>query len=225
MIRRGNEKNNVLMVTDLDEVLTLIGPPWYERLRGSRVIERYFGTLQELSPQQVCSRERYYISEWLGRGSAVPLDVREEIMSVYTDPTFYERCELTAFGRAVDALAAMPFCEKIHIVSRTIPGTEQAKADFVERNFRNAHLINLVMVHPSTPKSHFVKDVDWTVFIDDSPSEVIDIVTNTDSVGKEIMIPRMGYNYPTPGRLAELTESLSLQLCYYSVFEEPEEGG
>jgi hypothetical protein len=191
-----DDRRNVVVVTDMDEVLVNISPKWYRKVRENwNIFAPYFRDLGDLTDLQVLQRPIYLMNDWLKKDEIpkLPEEIVEAYLSLYRDNNFYEDLHPTAFGKGIGVLSRQNFLEKIYIVSHTVKGGEDSKVQFFRKWF-NHPKIELVMLPTSTPKSEYIKGIAYNTFIDDSPAVMYDVIKNTSSFLKEFMIPQLGYN-------------------------------
>jgi hypothetical protein len=179
----------------MDETLVNITPVWYRRIFENKdLFHPHTQKLLEYSEYEILFRKEYWFNDWLFSSVKDKLELEriEKIYkSFYLEPGFYDSCELTHFGQSVKILALQDFGE-IHVVSHTYPEQEDEKRRFIyERIGRKVKFIPLEF---NTKKSEYIKNINYDTVADDNPYYLMDIIENTDSFGKEFMIPALGYN-------------------------------
>jgi hypothetical protein len=187
--------NKSIIATDMDEVLVNICPVWHRKL-----VERanFFGPWLDVDPktiEEIMGRGEYYLDKWLTRPNVggLPRDVHSEFMSLYIEDDFYADCDITEMGKAIWLASKSSGVDQIYVVSHTIPGTEQSKLDWLRRHMPSDK-IELIAVPPGVPKSEFLKTVDYTMYIDDRIDILLEVMRNSDSIGKQFLYPILGYN-------------------------------
>jgi len=132
----GNDKRASVLVSDLDEVLTLISPLWYKKiLNNFHKFKDYFKDLGELSDKEILNRETYYINNWLLKDNidTLPKEIYEEFFSLYTSGTFYTECTPTNFCKGLLTLERQSWVDSIYILSHTEPETIKDKLRFCKK--------------------------------------------------------------------------------------------
>ena len=176
----GRERR--LLVSDLDEVLVMA---------CHKVIRLAYSDGNEEAkalflPSDFVAREKYHL---------------------FSDPTtfgkyygkgHYDTLIPTKLGQGLsDMLAEANPLLDLAIISHhdeKNPESRESKEQFVKRWWPQAKLF---IVDTGIPKSETILKEglsNWTTFIDDRIDIVADVVLNTMSIGKEVMLPRFGYN-------------------------------
>jgi 5'(3')-deoxyribonucleotidase len=222
MMNGGRGGNRMRIVTDMDEVLTHITPEWVRRAkRESATLQAHFKLEQELREQDIYARDVYYLQDWLAREAELAPEAKKAFMELYQEPDFYEHCQPTRWAETLMLMTEQFYCEKIWVVTHTMPGMEMAKLRWLESHMPSGK-VEIVCVPPSVPKSHAIVEVgagDWTTFADDSPAVLVDVMDNTDSRGREVLVPMMGWNKNHKSVL-EAAARNSAELIFYSPWVE-----
>lgn len=171
-----------VVVSDLDEVLVNITIPWIVAIRESGKAPQIPA---DLSIRDIINRREYYISK--------EYDVDVEIVNSFYSGDFYRRLKPTTIGAAFAEMLKQGSID-LCIVSHGMEPTNKSKAEWVKRWFPKATLIIADMDQKKSEVINGSKFSDYSMFLDDRPEVMLDVLENTNSLGKELMMPQYGYN-------------------------------
>jgi hypothetical protein len=210
---------NVLFITDMDEVLTCIGPVWYSGILEKReIFEPYFDLNKIKNPNDILKRDIYYMDKYLRKEGVteIPYEVLDVYYDIYKDTNFYSKCELTNFGKSLVLLSKQSFCEGIVVVSHCIPGTEDSKKRWLAEKFERSSKVTVEFIPSNIPKSEVIKDYpEYSCYAEDRIDIIKEVIINTKLEGKEFYIPKLGYNKITD----DLVTIAGLASCEIKTFE------
>jgi len=216
-------KQKKVLVTDLDEVLVDSTALW----KG--VILRRSGHLTLVPPavtneefiSTVRNRKIFDLTGHLNK--ELGFDFSESyVMGLYMNhEDFYEHLDVTEKMGASVSLVCNRQKElnfEVHILSHypDIEGNEhilKSKERFVKRFFKDAVLHQ---IPKSVSKAQYISDniSEYTTFIDDRMDIMRDVLANTDSYGKEFLMPKLGYNVPDDDLKALISEKDAMFYLY-----------
>lgn len=194
----NKKKENLIVISDMDEVLTYISPVWYSKIRENwSIFEPYFKNLGDLNKDSILDREEYYLNKWLKKENVekIPSDILEKYLGLYMNGDFYKDCKPSKFGIGLGLLCLNNTIEKMYILSHTIPGTEESKRAFFEEYYKHTKT-ELVMLPPNISKHQWINDnkIDYDLFIDDRVDIIRDVILHTKSDFRDFYVPEFGYN-------------------------------
>jgi hypothetical protein len=226
----GNRK---LLVADMDDVLVNCTPKWVRKatqdpeigqLPGVAALAARGGSLRDAT----MGRPAYYLQKWL----SVPAYADGRFNALYReDPSFYDGLPPTPFAESV-RLALAGFggaVEHVHVVTLTMGGGDpvnESKVRWLESFFEGHRgKVTFHLTPPGVKKSEVMlrhcQEPD--AFADDSLGNVADVLLVEKVRPKQILIPKMGHNYPAHAEIAQLAALSRVELSYYSNLHHPEE--
>jgi hypothetical protein len=162
----------------------------------------------------VLSRDEYMLRDWMGLSGKTA----EIFDSIYHDngDTFYDGLQPTSFANSLLKGIEYHTIEKVYIMSHCSPNGNSSKERFIEKHFHHPKF-EFVAVPYTKTKSQVINemDIDYMSFVDDSLTNIMDVMKNTVSGTRDFTMPRLGYNAITDD-LAELVEEKFARLGYYS---------
>ena len=199
------------ILVDMDDVLVRISPKFYSAIRKNWAhYSPWFMDYGMMSPEKVMDRPVFTMEGWLMKPEFLSdLDqykaIREVIYRHFAADFFsqdvYSDLEPTKLAKDIlmnDALLARDEIKKIYILTRypaEVPEMLQSKKDFCARFFRNKKIEMLpVPLYNTKAQAVTAAGIHWDLLIDDELSNIVDFIDHSDISGKEIMIPRYGYN-------------------------------
>lgn len=217
-----NEEPKVI-VTDMDETLCNIAPVCVNFMYSNPGVFKPFFKLDEpYTEEEVCSRSEYYLEKWLKRDEIeeVPKEIVDLMLAIFSRPDFYDYCQPTNFAKALKRFASHKLCKEIIILTHIVSEDQiQPKVNWLRKFFGEeiSNRIKFQAVPYTEKKSKFIMEnhIEWDSFADDSLNNIYDMILYAEGFGKEILIPKMGYNKPTE-RLENMVDGFNLQLFYLS---------
>lgn len=192
------EEGKKLVVSDFDETAVNITFKWVE-------IGKQLGIFPvEITPEMVLNRKEYYITKLISdkhfNEKLKPhikdpnIKTKDDLACViYKQSNFYDDLLLTEFGNALKTLNDNKLIDLVFI-SHTMKENKESKENFIKKNFPGA---TYYLVDAKVKKSEVINDNNlnnYSTFADDSLNIIYDVILNTNSVGKEFIIPKFGYN-------------------------------
>lgn len=222
-----NEKQNLIIVADCDEVLTNISPLWSHLIhKHGDYFGKYFDLVENFDYKKdyskVLMRDEFYLNNYF-RKKGLELSEEEEkelfkrFFSLYDNEHFYKFCKPTRMCHALVGLCNTNYINKLYIVSRTTDNTEKNKRLFLENTFKGLkNKVEFIPVPMNGKKSDVINGIGRVdVFMDDELKNVYDVIENVKGE-MDIYIPKLGYNKPTE-KLKELSEKNNKNILYYDL--------
>jgi len=137
-------------------------------------------------------------------------------MHIYRDEKFYDDLIPTKLGIAV-AKSTHDMNIDLVIISHLTEENIVGKRRFCEKFFPKAR--HILVPHTVKKSSVINKEgLDYCTFIDDRAENIEDVVLNTQSFGKEFMLPKFGHNQEiSRGALLNIHENSSKLTFYENV--------
>jgi len=215
-------RERAILLTDMDEVLCHMTPEWMRRiLHNADKFKDHFDLDRIGDELDIMGRSEYYIDRFLLKQGLTecPKHIKDAFMALYTEPDFYQHCAPTEWATAVLAMTSQSYVDQIYVVTRTMPGTEKGKLDWVSEHLPSSK-IKLVCVPWEMRKSDAIKELgvndSYTTFVDDNPREVVDVMDNTLSAGKEFLVPMLGWNAHHPDIMEAAVRNMVTELYFYN---------
>lgn len=219
---RLRDGRNLIVATDMDEVLTDICPTWVEFMISNQKafskhfdLERFEGKSKEEIREMVMNREVPYIDKWLKTSTEVPKVIEDLFYAMYTRNDFYSYCKPTKFAFYLKDMLNRGLIKELYVISHTMEGNKASKDKWLNDFFgsKNVKFI-CVPFGPGVPyisKADVINQekIEYDVFIDDGVKNIIDVMKNTFSVGKEFLMPKLNYNNFTDEQQSEIKELLN----------------
>lgn len=219
--RLTNKEDNIL-VSDIDETIVNISPKAYRTLVEKRdIFEEFLDFSTIYTPDQVLQRDTFGLDVWLLKDKKKPLpeELQKKFYEIFDDENFYDDLNLTLFGESLKDFSKLSNMKAIYLVSHCV-GEKQinSKLKLLKRVYSNFIDEGKIFFQPldmSIKKSDFMKEIEWTSFADDHLGVIEDVITNSISFGKELLIPRLGYNSETE-KFMRMCDSLNIHYHYFT---------
>lgn len=210
------------VVVDMDETLCNVAPVFVKILEANKeIFAPYFKLDEPYTERDVCLREEYYLEKWLIREEVGLENVPEFLMGIFNDiwsrPDFYTYCKPTQYALSLKNLVNNDNICKNLIIVTTVLSDEQikAKVDFLYDLYGDNEKVIFIPVPVGKSKSEAIMEekIEWDSFADDKLENIFDMVCYAKGFGKEILIPKMGYNQPNK-EFRKLAKNFKLQVFY-----------
>jgi len=198
-----------VIVTDIDEVVFNITPKWtqriihnpmlFQRIRNMEPMYAYNNGFEELY-KATQERPEYDLCNWL----KLPRIARALAFTLYADDErFYHDIPLTKFG--MNLLSGGKHRKIIflsHILGRPC---DDSKKEMIHHYFKNCD-IEYYTLFNGFSKGDKINEVcpNFSVFIDDLPANLLDVMDKCGDEKKKFLFPLKGYN----ARIIEESEKL-----------------
>jgi hypothetical protein len=195
-----------LVVSDVDEVVVSAFPKWLFNLVENGTIKR------DLTFADIFNREEYYLDKTFG------IEDKEAFYDAYAEG-FYDDLKPTFFGSKMFSMHQAGYIELVLITS-TVERTKESKRSFLERYFPGV-LVYYTDFFSSEKKSDVIKKNSlnhYSLFIDDYHKNIVDVMFNTDSFGKEFLLPKFGHNNLSDkldNTQKEIISKAQIKVAYY----------
>jgi len=184
-----------LIISDLDECLVNITPKWI-------LIGKELGIFSpEITSEDIFNRKHYYISDFIdwerikGHIKDKSIKNKDDLAKIiYNQKGFYDDLAPTKLGIALSRFLDNKLIDLVIISHHSCEKSRDSKIDFIKKYFPSCQYY---IINTNQRKSWIVngqKLNDYTTFIDDSLINIYDMIVNSNSVGKEFIIPKYGYN-------------------------------
>lgn len=226
MIKEYDVNAPKTIVTDMDEVLVNISHIWYNLLLGKKqVFGSHFDFNKASNSNDIFNREEYYLNNWLLKdGMSLPKEKLDEFLAVYDTPTFYQDyCTLTTFGKGLILMGMQKVVKKIYILSHCVSNQSvDSKYKFICSQYKDIsskiEFIPIVGTMNKPEKYAFMQNVDYDMYAEDRLDVMEDVIDNTDSSGREFIMPNLGYNKVTPEFVEKIADKEILYNRYDNIF-------
>lgn len=198
-------KRNI--ATDADEVLVMMSGKWMKKI------------IQHPSTKAfITSKEWKYVlnNHPLNRNffdiltifdesyHVISTRYRQDMMELYfLDETFYDDLNPSFYMKSLLTMAKHQVLQDVYVVSSCIdlshPVTK-SKFKFLEKNFHEIRQAGVTVRYffsqGKEKKSDLINgyNLNYHSFVDDHVENIVDVIENTNSFGKEFLIPRYRYN-------------------------------
>jgi len=127
--------------------------------------------------------------------------VKDDFYKLYTDDeNFYRNSPFLNMIKVINTISNQDICKKIVFLSHYITQPEATRKKEIFDGLFSESKMEFVGIqggpNHKNNKSTWLNDnlPEWTLFIDDSPRVLLDILNNCDCKNKNILYPRYGYN-------------------------------
>lgn len=238
-VRKIQERKE-LIVCDWDGVVQSIELIWMKLVqRNKDVFKGYFDETfypDTYVPRDgknyaefITSRTEYYLNEWMRIPGVDKNDKLEKLfMDLYEQyEFFYEDCMYCPMASGLALLVRQDFCKVIFLshVPSTFENTHDERKLKAFEKFRDDNdlgdKVSLVMIPSDVKKSTWINEnvSHYTSFVDDRFDIIMDVIQNTDSKTKTMLMPMYGYSvkaYNTYDNAQEIIDSKRVTFQYYA---------
>lgn len=205
-----NTKNKV--VVDMDEVLTDIVPYWMAKVLSESSLYEFLKEhrkecLNDLIKAHPSNRLEYCVLKHLGDYEDNPLPewFKKKVFELYfEDENFYHNLQPTPYAKILRSLVENKIVSDLLVVTKCgssirLP-VNKSKILWLQNFFEGlikTRNIKFCFIEKDEKKSDAIKEQgfeDYNTFVDDHIDNIMDVIKNTDSRGKEFLIPKMTYN-------------------------------
>lgn len=207
-----------VIISDIDEVVFNITPKWtqrimhnvmlFQRIRNYEPIFAYNKSFDELY-KSTQERPEYDLCNWL----MLPRRARALAYTLYADDEkFYHDLPLTKFG--TNLLSGGKHRKIIflsHILGRPC---DESKKEMIFHHFKNCD-IEYYTLFNGFSKGDKINEIcpDFSVFIDDHPDNIKDVMEKCGDEKKKFLFPLKGYNANMITDLEKLVKEKKLNLA------------
>jgi hypothetical protein len=191
------------IICDVDEVIFSLSPKWvsmalkdkilFPRIRNFDVIAAH-NAGKDAFIACVLNRTEYDLTKWLGLSDLA----KDYFMDIYREcTTFYSDLPLTTFGTN---LLVNKQAKKMIFVSHVVGGpVDDSKKEAIHSRFKNSNYA-YYSVMGGFKKSDKIKEVcpEFDMFVDDCPSNILDVMSECGKPGQKFLMPMYGYNKTAP---------------------------
>ena len=198
-----------VIATDCDDVLVNTAGKWVRHILSddsivSQIPEENLKKVLQAHPM---NREEFDITTHFGGGDWLTESLKKKMLDKYFhDATFYDDLNPSVYAAGLIGMAQAGIVESIWVITSCVdlkyPVTA-SKVVFLNRLFGELKMtvpVHYVFTEKGETKADAIKakDIRYNSFVDDHLSNIIDVVKNTPSEGKEFLIPRYRYNSVLP---------------------------
>ena len=212
-MKQGSNENMTMrkeiIIVDWDGCLQMIDKAWCYLVKTQEdklspwldysKLENY-GTADFLV--DLFNREEYYLDKWLLKDGIekLPEGAYQFFMGLYSHcDFFYDGCDFLLMMDAMAGMAQQNYVSEIIILTH-VPftnGRDLRKEKIFEEKIKPiSGKFKLVQLHTTQSKGEWIRDnkPDFTVFVDDNPNVIRDVVEKNSLFEKFIYMPIYGYN-------------------------------
>jgi hypothetical protein len=198
----------------MDDVLVDCSTPWVKvilndtKLRGA-LSETQFSSAINSNP---ANRLQYPILTHFEEDFEKKYPELGKLMlnKFFYDPNFYDNLQTSAYYHLLrqmlqhDVLNSITVITSCVDVSYPVTASKIRMLDRIMEPFKSAGVkVRFILTEGKQKKSEAMKehDVIYTSFADDATYNIVDVIENTDSHGKEFFLPRLRHNVDIPMEL------------------------
>lgn len=219
-------KQKQILLTDMDDVLTFSSIQAFKLLKqmNNTSLNEYLNFNIIDNYGEVNQRSYYYFTESYNLKPKIPKEIFKLSLSVWDKDEFFEDLQPTTFANIVKSMLNHNILKKVYIISKNLSKEQrEKKLKWIIKFFGKENLdkIDFISVGIDETKSKVIKKnkiTDWNVYAEDLLDNILDVVINCkeDSFGKEILIPRYGYNQLTNNKAMNyIIDTFNLNVYYY----------
>jgi len=195
------ELKDRVLVCDFDDVLVPFSEKMVHRMFNHK--HEFKGEIEfninNNTPEAINARDTYDVVEWLAKDKKnMAPDLKKRVLALIDEPNFYDRLPPTKFALDLAYQSKNPNYHLIlYIISNCLDSHIEAKRKYIKELFKDTKsTIEFIPIPLMMKKSEIINNnkIDYNMFIDDKGENIIDVVTNTNSYGREFAMPVKGYN-------------------------------
>jgi hypothetical protein len=207
------------IVADCDEVLVNTNGKWVKRILADDEIVRRLPkhVIENVASCHPMNREEYNITSHFKThdGSWLTPELKQMMLDKYfLDPEFYDDLNPSMYTAALKGMIGMGVVESLWVLSSCVdlkfPVTA-SKIRFLDRIFNELKMstkIHYIFTEAGEKKSEAInkKGINYNSYVEDALYNISDVIENTDSKGREFLIPRYRYNIDFPDAAKHIHE-------------------
>lgn len=215
-----------VILVDFDDVLFDSAVKQFNELRKHKdIFDKYFLPINDdiNVEEYIKSRSGYYF-DCLAKVQNLnnEKDYLDVVTEIYSDKNFYDVNECTNFALGFRSYVESKLCKKAIIITKCLSDTQiDNKVNWCRSFFRTcSDKIDFCFVDTfNGSKSKLINDNDiyFDSYVEDNLDNIIDVIENIPVeriFGREIMIPKMGYNNPT-NKFSNYVSTYNLGVYYF----------
>ena len=216
-------------VLDIDDIMVDLSTEWVTRAYKDQELLPFLKIIDtDKIREQVFTRNRNYVQDFFLTEEGISrADVVDRFNNLYRkDPTFYDKLDLTVFGRSIKmALEIDGYVSEVHFITHNFSNDDpsvESKERFINRFFgMYGERVRLHQLVATEKKADLMERVcpEPNIFADDQPKNVIPVILNEKLRPHEIAMPRFGYNTgfaPLPDNAIALARLRRIRLNLYT---------
>ena len=198
-----------IIAADCDDVLVNTAGKWVRSILSDQSLASEIPkeAIDAAARAHPMNREKFDISSHFSPGDWMTKELHQRMLDAYFhDSEFYDDLHPSSYCRALKQMAQMGTVEAIWVVTSCVdirlPVT-RSKARFLDRVFdeiRSHTTVKYIFTQQGETKAEAINsmEIKYNSFVDDSVANIVDVIKNTESRGKEFLIPRYRYNLQVP---------------------------